>query len=112
MRKLIACCGLDCETCDARIATVKDDNVLREKTAELWSELNQARITAEMINCMGCRTDGAKTPYCDSMCGIRKCVLKKGLDTCGGCPELDSCELVGAVLKNCPEALQNLKGAD
>ncbi len=26
MKQLIACCGLDCESCDARIATVRDDN--------------------------------------------------------------------------------------
>ncbi len=31
MKQLIACCGLDCESCDARIATVRDDNELREK---------------------------------------------------------------------------------
>ena len=40
MKQLIACCGLDCESCDARIATVRDDNELREKTAQLWSKLN------------------------------------------------------------------------
>lgn len=53
--KLIACCGLDCEKCDARIATLADDNALREKTAALWSKLNGAQITPEMINCTGCR---------------------------------------------------------
>ena len=53
MKELIACCGLDCEQCDARIATLNDDNDLREKTAQLWSKLNDAPITTEMINCMG-----------------------------------------------------------
>ena len=53
--KLIACCGLDCEKCDARIATLADDNALREKTAALWSKLNGAQITPEMINCTGRR---------------------------------------------------------
>ena len=33
MKQLIACCGLDCESCDARIATVKNDDELREKTS-------------------------------------------------------------------------------
>ena len=33
MDQLIACCGLDCEKCDARIATVTSDDALREKTA-------------------------------------------------------------------------------
>ena len=54
MRKMIAYCGLDCEKCDAYLATVNDDNALREKTAQLWSELNQVDITAEQINCEGC----------------------------------------------------------
>ncbi len=31
MDRLIGCCGLDCEGCDARIATITNDNALREK---------------------------------------------------------------------------------
>lgn len=57
MKQLIACCGLDCESCDARIATVNNDNQLREETARKWSVLNNAPITSEMINCLGCRTE-------------------------------------------------------
>ena len=34
MNKYIAYCGLDCETCEARIATVNDDNELREEVAK------------------------------------------------------------------------------
>ena len=33
--QLIGCCGLDCEACNARIATVTNDSALREKTAAL-----------------------------------------------------------------------------
>ena len=32
MKQLIACCGLDCENCDARIATINNDDKLREET--------------------------------------------------------------------------------
>ena len=31
MRKMIAYCGLDCEKCDAYLATLHDDQALREK---------------------------------------------------------------------------------
>ena len=93
MKQLIACCGLDCESCDARIATVKNDNELREKTAQ---------------NCMGCRTDGMKFAYCSDYCEIRKCVSGKGFNTCGDCDELDSCQIVGAVLQHAPGARENL----
>ena len=112
MKDLIACCGLDCEACDARIATLNDDQALREKTAKRWSELNGVEITPAMINCEGCRTDGAKTPYCESLCPIRQCALGKGLATCGDCAEMDSCDKLGMVVGNNPQALRTLKGGD
>lgn len=108
MNELIAYCGLDCEKCDARIATLADDDALRGKTAELWSKLNGVEITPRMINCSGCRTDGVKTPYCKDMCPIRKCAAGKGYETCGDCPELKSCSAAGAVTSNNAEALANL----
>ena len=47
MKDMIGYCGLDCEKCDAYIATVNDDQALREKTAKLWAELNNAPILPE-----------------------------------------------------------------
>lgn len=80
IKRLIACCGLDCDNCDARIATVRNDDELREKTAQKWSVMNNApEITAATINCMGCRADGAKFAYCSDYCEIRKCVHEKDL---------------------------------
>lgn len=108
MKQLIACCGLDCEGCDARIATVTNDNVLRKKTAQKWSLLNNVEITAEAINCMGCRVDGVRTVFCSDQCEIRKCVFEKEFDTCGDCKELDNCHIVGAILQNAPGAKENL----
>jgi hypothetical protein len=108
MKQLIACCGIDCEFCDARIATVNNDNELREKTANSWREMyNSPNITTESINCMGCRTDGAKIGHCN-MCEIRICVNKKGFGTCGECNELNTCQIVGFVLQHVPGAKENL----
>lgn len=109
MKNLIATCGLDCETCDARIATLTNDNALREKTARAWSKLNGVPITAEMIHCEGCRVDGVKTPFCNSLCPIRQCALKKGFATCGGCPEMESCNTWGNIYKSDPETKAWLK---
>lgn len=86
-----------------------DDDALREKTARLWSELNRVPITAEMINCEGCRVDGVKTPFCNSLCPIRQCALKKGFTTCGDCPEMESCETVGRIHSNDSVAKARLK---
>lgn len=107
--QLIACCGLDCEKCDARIATITDDNALREKTAALWTKLNGVPITPEMINCTGCRTKGAKTPFCDSLCPIHNCVREKGMDTCADCAQMNECQTLGRITANDPSALENLK---
>lgn len=80
MNRFIACCGLDCESCDARIATLTNNNALREKTAAFWTKLNGVTITPEMIHCTGCRIDVAKTPFCDKLCPVHNCVREKGLD--------------------------------
>ena len=110
MRNMIAYCGLNCEECDAYLATIHDDQALREKTAKLWARLNNAPILPEHINCEGCRVDGIKTVYCDNLCSIRQCALKKGVTTCGGCPDMDKCQSVGMIISNNPAALKNLKG--
>lgn len=109
MRDMSAYCGLDCERCDAYLATIHDDHALREKTAKLWAELNHAPILPEHINCKGCRADGVKTVFCESLCRIRQCALKKGVTTCGDCLDLETCQSIGEILSNNPDALENLR---
>ena len=109
MNQLIACCGLDCKTCDARIATLTNNNALREKTAALWTKLNGVTITPEMISCTGCRGDGAKTPFCDKLCFVHNCVREKGLDTCADCTQMDVCQELGRIASNNPSAMEKLK---
>ena len=109
MNQYIAYCGLDCETCEARIATVTNDEALRLKVAKEWSEMNGVEITPEMINCVGCRVAGVKTPYCDSLCPIRQCAMKKQVETCGSCPEMKTCEKLAAITANNEEALSRLE---
>ena len=109
MNQYIACCGLDCETCEARLATVNNDDALRAKVAKLWSDLNGVEITPEMINCVGCRINGVKTPYCESLCPIRQCALGRGVETCGECSEMESCEKLGAITEHNSDALNRLK---
>jgi len=109
MKKYIAYCGLDCETCEARLATTHNDDAQRKKVAGLWSELNGVEITPEMINCVGCRIDGVKTPYCDSLCPIRQCALRQGVETCGSCGKMERCEKLGAITENNADALRRLK---
>ena len=109
MENRIAFCGLNCEECDAYIATANDDQKLREKTAKLWSELNQTVILPEQISCEGCRNDGIKTFFCGNICAIRKCALEKNVKTCADCTGYESCKILETITANNPGALDNLK---
>ncbi|MDP4223264.1 MAG: DUF3795 domain-containing protein [Bacteroidota bacterium] len=109
MEKLIAICGLNCATCEARIATINNDDELRKATAEKWrTAYNAPDITYEMINCTGCREEGVKIGHWE-MCQIQKCATSQGFKTCGDCKKLESCELVAQVHKFAPEAITNLR---
>jgi hypothetical protein len=86
-----------------------NDDRLREATAEKWrTAYNNHELSAAMINCTGCREEGAKFSHCE-VCEIRKCATAKGFNTCGDCNELETCVIVSAVHKYVPEALNNLK---
>ena len=109
MEKLISCCGLNCETCEARIATVQNDDNLRKATAGKWQKMyNAAGLTPDSINCTGCRMEGVKFGHCET-CKIRLCVNEKGYETCGDCPEMATCDIVAMVHKYMPDAVENLK---
>ena len=105
---LIAYCGLNCEECEAYIATINNDDELREKVAKEWSILNNVEITKEMINCEGCRSHGKKTPFCDKLCPIRICARTKVVETCGDCENLKTCQKIKMIIDHNDKALDNL----
>jgi len=108
--KMIACCGINCEKCEARIATMKNDDKMRVEVAKKWCEMNHTdQITPESINCTGCRVEGIKFYFCSHMCEVHKCVTAKGYETCGDCPDKNTCKKVGAIWENCAEAKENLE---
>ena len=109
MKNGIAFCGLDCEHCDARIATVNHDEKLREKVAKLWSEWNHTEILPEYVVCEGCKGDGVKCYFCGELCQIRKCAISKGFDSCGQCAEMESCKTLKMITDNSEVAKKNLK---
>lgn len=108
MEKIIACCGLNCTACEARIATVANDDEMRKRIAEKWQkDYNSPGITAGMINCTGCMEPGVKIGHW-SECQIRKCAVGKGYKSCSECSDLKTCSLISPIHKYSPEALQNL----
>ena len=109
MKELIAICGLDCERCEARIATITNDDALRARVAKHWSELNGVEITPEMIHCAGCRVDGVKTPFCASLCPIRQCALGRRRETCADCGGMEGCEKLAMITGSNADALLRLR---
>ncbi len=105
---MIAYCGLECEKCEAFIATKNNDDALREKVAKQWAALYNAPITPEHINCTGCLSSGVKTYYAEQMCTIRRCAIEKGLDTCAQCGDY-ACDPLREVFKFAPEAEHTLE---
>jgi hypothetical protein len=109
MEKIIACCCLNCAACDARIATVTNNNELRTKTAEKWKvQYNVPDISPDMINCTGCREAGVKVGHCE-LCEIRNCAISKGFQTCADCNKMESCAILRNLHQYVPNALENLK---
>ncbi|HOE64115.1 MAG TPA: DUF3795 domain-containing protein [Candidatus Sumerlaeota bacterium] len=100
---MIAYCGLDCGKCETFIATVNDDDNLREAIAKKWSEQYSAPFAAKDINCVGCKSAGAKIYYCEQLCEIRKCASAKNIAHCGICDKYP-CSILKEFFKMAPDA--------
>ena len=106
MSKMIAFCGLDCETCGAFIATRDNDNEKRIEVAKTWSRQYNANIKPEDIHCSGCLSDGVLFGHCQ-VCKIRACALEKKVENCGHCKDY-ACSTVLGLLDMVPEAKERL----
>jgi hypothetical protein len=78
---MVAYCCLECDKCDAHIATQKNDNQLRAKVAKEW------KMEAEKISCDGCKSDNALFN-----CEAKKCAIARELATCAHCADFPSCD--------------------
>jgi hypothetical protein len=88
MQKEIAYCGENCTICPAYIATINDDNYLRAETIKKWAHI--ADFSRFEINCLGCKNNEVIFKPC-TKCKIKKCCIKRNLEDCSFCSELDSC---------------------
>lgn len=96
-------CGIKCSDCPAFIAAKKNDNKLRERTAEKWNkEYGYASLKAKDINCAGCTTEGAKFAHC-AECEIRRCGALKKVSACVYCPDYP-CEKERKFQERAPDA--------
>ncbi len=101
-------CGLDCEACDAFVATKNNDNQLKAQVAQRWSKLYKRPVEASDVHCQGCKSNGTQGIYCQTICPIKPCCRKKGIDSCAQCKDFP-CKDLKAVFSFCREAEEQLK---
>ena len=107
MTKWTGYCGIDCSGCEGFLATQADDDAQRAAVAADWSARYDADIKPEQIHCDGCRTEGRKFFFTETLCEIRKCAIGNKVETCAACDRFP-CETIEAFSKVAPEARANL----
>ena len=109
MERMTAICGLDCATCDARLATVAKDEKAKARVAAEWRAMfHSDEINEQFVTCEGCHSGGVLSGYC-GQCPIRACASQRDLPNCGHCEELDGCAIYGATFKDGSPAKEALK---
>ena len=105
---MLGCCGIDCSKCETYLATQADDDEMRGAVASKWSQMYEADIKPEQINCDGCGKEGRKFIYCEQMCEVRRCCMEEMRENCAGC-ESYACGKLEKIFKVAPEARENLE---
>jgi hypothetical protein len=107
--KMTAYCGLNCAECPTYLATQKDDDRLREKTARQWSGQLKMEFKASDMNCDGCKMENGRLfGFCNA-CEVRKCGREKGVATCAHCNEY-GCAKIQEMFKLEPDIKTALEG--
>ncbi|WP_457573681.1 DUF3795 domain-containing protein [Desulfolithobacter sp.] len=107
---MIAYCGLDCSRCETYRATRDDDEKRRAEIAAKWSVRYRCELTADDINCTGCKGEGIKFSFC-GQCPVRACCRDRELDHCARCPDY-ICEKLQRFIDQAPtvgRALEKLR---
>jgi hypothetical protein len=93
MERMIAVCGLDCGSCEARIATQADDILEKERVAAKWREaFGEPSIDVTYVTCDGCLSSSAFLCGWCRQCPLRHCAIARNVVTCAHCGEYDVCE--------------------
>ncbi|UCD50056.1 MAG: DUF3795 domain-containing protein [Phycisphaerales bacterium] len=106
MEHIIAKCGYRCDLCLSYEANLNGD-ADRQRMSEALAKYYGYTLPPEQIRpCKGC---GATADAPDANCQVHPCVVARGLDNCGQCPDF-GCEklktrmdTVEECLKRCPD---------
>jgi hypothetical protein len=110
---MIAYCGLTCGSCPIHLATLEKDKSNQQKMrvsiARICSEQYGMNLQPEDItDCDGCRADTGRLFSGCRNCEIRKCAIRRNLESCAYCPEY-ACDKLKEFLRREPDAQIRLK---
>lgn len=80
---MLAICGLLCDECMIYVATVEEDDGLKERLAMEYSVPGYS-FRKEDMTCKGCHSEEVSKKMCGA-CEIRNCAQEKGHETCADC---------------------------
>jgi len=106
MSEHIAYCGLNCADCDAFKATQANDVERLKQIADRWNREHNRNFTEKDIECDGCLSQRI-SGWCQSICTIRPCAEKIGVETCAHCSKYP-CESLETFLVDEPIARAKL----
>jgi hypothetical protein len=106
-------CGIDCDSCDVLKATLHGDQEARMRAAKLFEKTarehwGMEKLDPMTLSCEGCRS-GCEQHSGYGRCPMRPCAQKRGLSSCGLCPEWEQCGRLAGLLADAPEARANLQ---
>ena len=102
MAAKIAACGLNCNECEAYIATKNNNTGEFAKIAEKWNQAYSGDICPENCICDGCMEGGRLSTAHANECSLRICAINKGVPTCAHCPDY-MCDTMKQFISFAPE---------
>lgn len=88
---MLAYCGINCQECKCYRGTVNTDLSLLQKASETYEG---GKHQPEDWVCLGCTpTNQILAKYCQD-CVIRRCALKKEIESCAVCMEYENCQMI------------------
>jgi hypothetical protein len=108
MNALLAYCGIDCQTCPIRLATLEVDEAkrtsMRAAIAQLCNEHYGITMSPQDVtDCDGCRAGTGRLFSGCMQCTIRHCAIGRGLESCAYCEDF-GCKILQQHFKKDPEA--------
>lgn len=91
MKESLCYCGHDCARCLTYLATIHDDESLRERAQKFYSETFGLEIPLDRVVCHGGRSEHPF--YLCAECPFAKCCNNRGIASCTDCPKY-SCDLL------------------